>query len=393
MNKHIETIKGALEEHKLKIEKITSRISTEQDEDVKEMLNLQLNKLKEELEIIKNNLEEQEKESKMLDKDWTEIFKKYPEVETSMADTIAIGSKVSYNTNKEAKLAYKRIKSGADSAIIEGPTGTGKTTYFRWVGAKLNRPVMSINASTGMSEDDLIGKYGIGESGNVEFFEGPLMIAMRTGSILVIEEINGSKPSVMLKLNSLLDDLGQIVHPVTKEVIKAEDGFLFGGTLNLGYAGTRKMNKAFINRFKVAFRITQLSETQLKEIIKSKISDVTEDELNVAWYVFKSIDGIINREEFDAAISVRQMISMIETKRLDQKFDNGNLNPSWRAAIALSLRSQVSGFDEEVDSEIEKVVVALGETIDKKTGKLSNSAKPQGEVLEELKRVIEESNS
>lgn len=193
---------------------------------------------------------------------------------------MAIGNKVSYNTSV-SRLALKRVEIGAKSMLIEGKSGTGKTTFFRYVGAKLNRPVISMNASNGMTEEDILGKYTVID-GKPTFVEGPLLMAMRTGSIFVIEEINGAKPSVMLLMNSLLDDVEQVQHPANKdEIIKPAPGFLFGGTLNNGYAGTRKMNKAFVNRFNIAFQMNEVTEFALKDIIKSKIADVTENELNV----------------------------------------------------------------------------------------------------------------
>lgn len=204
----------------------------------------------------------------------------YPELKPHYETTMTIGGAVSYSTIN-AKLSLKMVEKGAKSMLIEGPSGTGKTTFFRYLGAHVNRPVISLNASNGMTEEDILGKYVIID-GKPVFQEGLLLLAMRTGSIFVIEEINGAKPSVMLLMNSLLDDIESINHPAKKgEVIKPADGFLFGGTLNNGYAGTRKMNKAFVNRFQVAFQMEEMSKTAMKEILEKKIPDVTEEELKV----------------------------------------------------------------------------------------------------------------
>lgn len=106
---------------------------------------------------------------------------------------------------------------------------------------------------------------------------------MRVGAIIVIEEINGAKPSVLMMMNSLLDDLEMVQHPAYKGVsITPEPGFLLGGTLNLGYAGTRKLNKAFINRFPIAFQMTDITKTGFINIITSKLPDVTEEELKIS---------------------------------------------------------------------------------------------------------------
>lgn len=105
---------------------------------------------------------------------------------------------------------------------------------------------------------------------------------MRTGSILAIEEINATKPAVSMILNSLLDDLRQVKHPISSEPIRPEAGFMLCGTLNNGYAGTRKMNKALINRFPVAFQMNDMTKSAFNEIMRGKLSDVTDEELKIA---------------------------------------------------------------------------------------------------------------
>ena len=99
--------------------------------------------------------------------------------------------------------------------------------------------------------------------------------------MISIEEINGSKPSVMLILNSLLDDLSQVAHPITGQAIKAEAGFVMCGTFNKGYAGTRRMNKALINRFDLAITVNQMSEAQHSKVLKERMQ-ATENEINIA---------------------------------------------------------------------------------------------------------------
>lgn len=105
---------------------------------------------------------------------------------------------------------------------------------------------------------------------------------MRTGSILAIEEINATKPAVSMILNSLLDDLRQVKHPLSSESVRPEAGFMLCGTLNNGYAGTRKMNKALINRFPIAFQMNDMSKSAFTEIMKQKLSDITDEELKIS---------------------------------------------------------------------------------------------------------------
>lgn len=167
--------------------------------------------------------------------------------------------------------------------LLYGQTGTGKTTFFRVLGKEINRPVISINASNGMKEEDVFGSYVLDKNtGKPTFVLGPLIIAMLTGAIFVIEEINGAKPSVLLKLNSVMDDLGQVYIKEVGKVFTAVKGFMLGGTFNPGYSGTRKLNKALVNRFQVVAHIQEMNEPQLKSALKHKIPNVTDNELEVS---------------------------------------------------------------------------------------------------------------
>lgn len=368
-------ITGKLQDAKAKKLEIVNSIEGATSEFVKGSLQKAAEEIDKEIVALEVELKAAQEYDELYNKDWDEIFKKYPNLKGYYDSTMAIGSKVSYNT-AVSKLAFKRVEMGARSMLIEGKSGTGKTTFFRYAGAKLNRPVISMNASNGMTEEDILGKYTVID-GKPTFVEGPLLMAMRTGSIFVIEEINGAKPSVMLLMNSLLDDVEQVQHPANKdEMIKPAAGFLFGGTLNNGYAGTRKMNKAFVNRFNIAFQMNDMTEHSLKEIIKSKINDVTENELNVGWYVFKSLDNVIEREEYNAVVSVRQILELIKTKRLDDEHKNGTKKLSWRAAIDIAVRSQVTGFDSDMDSELDRLTEAIFNNTDKVTGLLNEKIKP-----------------
>lgn len=128
----------------------------------------------------------------------------------------------------------------------------------------------------------------------------------------------------------------------------------------------------------------------MRTILKSKIPDMTENEFNVAWFIFESLHNIIEREKYNAAISVRQLISLIKTKRLDAKTLKGKIKPSWTQPINVALRAQVTGFDEDMDKEIDRVINNLNENLDKKTGELDPSAKATGSTLKEMEEAAAE---
>ena len=80
------------------------------------------------------------------------------------------------------------IKSGNFFPVwITGPTGNGKSTMVEQVCAKLGRKFVRVNFTTETSEDDLIGGIRL-ENGDTVFHDGPVVAALRTGAVLLLDE-------------------------------------------------------------------------------------------------------------------------------------------------------------------------------------------------------------
>ena len=73
--------------------------------------------------------------------------------------------------------------------FITGLSGNGKTTMVEQVAAKLKRECIRVNISIETDEDDLIGGNTL-HDGNVIYREGPVLMAMRRGAVLLIDEID-----------------------------------------------------------------------------------------------------------------------------------------------------------------------------------------------------------
>lgn len=364
------------------LEVMKAKLAVETDEMMKGMFETNIATTEKAIKLLESEIAEAKTEDLLMDKDWSKEYAKYPILEAHHKDTMEIGTQVKI-TSETFKVSVAMAKAGKLKSIIhEGPTGTGKTTFMRALGFATGQPVISLNCSSGLDEEDILGKYIIVD-GKPTWVDGSLVIAMKTGSIFVLEEINSAKPAILIKLNSLLDDLAQVeVRP--GEMVKAAPGFIFAGTLNLGYGGTREMNLAFCNRFQLAVSHNSLTETEFKNVLKSKIKDVTENELNIAWFITRSLENAFEYNEFDAAISVRQAVSLITTKRFQSKFDNGNINPSWTKAISLTVANQVGAFNTDVNKQVKIVAKALVDAIDKKTGVFKVGTQPQGETQKNI---------
>ena len=113
---------------------------------------------------------------------------------------------------------YKDLESIIKSKVfypvfITGLTGNGKTTMVEQVCSKLKRECVRVNVSIETDEDDLVGGSTLID-GNVTFREGPVILAMRRGAVLLIDEIDRGSNKLMC-IQGILE--GKPYFPITVE--------------------------------------------------------------------------------------------------------------------------------------------------------------------------------
>lgn len=157
---------------------------------------------------------------------------------------------------------------------LTGPSGNGKSQSIEQICAKNKRPMIRVNFSGQTSEEDLIGSKTLVD-GNIEIIEGPLLIAMRIGAIVLLDEIDAGNPNlVMGSLQSILEK-GRYYFKLKNEMIHATPGFNIIATANTKgrgsddgkYVGTFIQNEAFLERFAVTFNQEYPSASIEKKIV------------------------------------------------------------------------------------------------------------------------------
>lgn len=142
---------------------------------------------------------------------------------------------------------------------ISGPTGNGKSTMVEQICAKHKRELIRVNLNMMSDEDQLIGSKTLND-GNVEIVEGPVLIAMRTGSVLLLDEIDAGSANTLLCLQPILEGK-PYYFKLKNEIITPAPGFNVFATANTKgkgsddgrYIGTNVLNEAFLERFAVTF--------------------------------------------------------------------------------------------------------------------------------------------
>lgn len=164
-------------------------------------------------------------------------------------------------------------------AYVAGPTGNGKSTMVEQICAKHKKPLIRVNLNMMSDEEQLIGSKTL-EDGNVEIVEGPVLIAMRNGCTLLLDEIDAGSANTLLCLQPILEGK-PYYFKLKNEVIVPAPGFNIIGTANTKgkgsddgrYIGTNVLNEAFLERFAVTFEQDYPpAKTELK-IIKNLMTE------------------------------------------------------------------------------------------------------------------------
>ena len=213
------------------------------------------------------------------------------------------------------------IKSGIFyPAYISGPTGNGKSTMVEQICAKHKRPLIRVNLNMMTDEDQLIGSKTL-EDGNVKVVEGPVLIAMRTGTTLLLDEIDAGSANTLLCLQPILEGKPYYFKLKNEMIIPAE-GFNILATANTKgkgsddgrYIGTNVLNEAFLERFAVTFNQEYPSSKVEVKIIKNLMQTYSCVDEEFAETLVKWADAIRRTFEdggVDETITTRRMIHIV----------------------------------------------------------------------------------
>ena len=177
---------------------------------------------------------------------------------------------------------YKQLKKIVKAEMfypvfITGLSGNGKTTMVEQVCAKLGKECIRVNISIETDEDDLIGGSTLID-GNITYREGPVITAMRRGSVLLIDEIDRGSNKLMC-LQSILEGK-PFFNKKTGDVVYPRKGFTVIATANTKGKGTEDgrfiaaqiLDEAFLERFPITVEQEYPSAVTEKKIIMNKMS-------------------------------------------------------------------------------------------------------------------------
>jgi len=140
---------------------------------------------------------------------------------------------------------------------VSGLSGNGKTFMVEQACAKLNRQYIRVQVNPETDEDDLIGGFRL-INGETVFQKGPVIKAMETGAILLLDEIDRATNKIMC-LQGILEGKPVLVKK-TGETIRPSKGFNVIATANTKGKGSEDgrftaasiIDDAFLERFVIS---------------------------------------------------------------------------------------------------------------------------------------------
>lgn len=164
--------------------------------------------------------------------------------------------------------------------LLIGETGSGKTHLARNLAYVLQKPYMRVNMNGATTPEDLVGQYIPNKNPNSKakyvWQDGVLTKFMRYGGLFVVDEINMCPADILSIMHSVTDDEKRLVLTQKDgEVIHAAKDFFLIATMNPDYEGTKPLNTALKDRFKIMF-VDYDKAVEKKLGIDAKMIDIAE---------------------------------------------------------------------------------------------------------------------
>jgi len=173
----------------------------------------------------------------------------------------------------EFNLLLSIIKSKKFYPIfITGLSGNGKTFSVEQACAKGDRSLYRVNITIETDEDDLLGGFRM-VNDCTKWFDGPVIRAMKTGSVLLLDEVDlGSNK--LLCLQPVLEGKGIFLKKIN-QFVEPKPGFTVIATANTKgqgsesgkFIGTNILNEAFLERFCATIEQSYPTEAAEKNIL------------------------------------------------------------------------------------------------------------------------------
>jgi MoxR-like ATPase len=220
-----------------------------------------------------------------------------------------------YKFPSDATVAILAAMVRGRNVWLHGPAGTGKTTWPMQLCARTGRPFALVACDDTTEAPELTGMT-VPHQGGVRWQDGVLTAAMRVPHcVILIDEPTVARAGALMVLQSVLANRMLSIKE-TGEVVRCAEGVRFlvadntngtGGGTAEGYEGTRRMNRAMLDRFSAFVRFDYLPTDQEAEALVAHTSCTPQ-----LAYILVECATLTRKARVTHALGLRRLIAWAE---------------------------------------------------------------------------------
>lgn len=280
--------------------------------------------------------------------------------------------------------------------LLEGSPGVGKTSLVSALAKATGHSLVRINFS---DQTDIMDLFGtdlpcVGADGEPMFkwSDGILLRALKSGSWVLLDELNLAPQPVLEGLNALLDHREQVYIPELNQTFDCPSSFrVFAAQNPFHQGGGRKgLPKSFMNRF-TAVTVAELLETDLELIVTSIYPQIQSVDAHMMVHYIQALNALANSSPFEGypwEINLRDAFrwcdamaanshlpphAFIDAVFLQRFRNNANRDQAARLWFQISGVAADDFIDESPTIDISQDIVRIGHFKMPRRGTLSSS--------------------
>jgi MoxR-like ATPase len=227
------------------------------------------------------------------------------------------------------------------SPRIVGMPGIGKTTLAMVAALKRQQPLYIFQCTSDTRPEDLLVTPVLAESGKISYHASPLVSAMITGGICILDEGNRMNEKSWASLAPLLDHRRYVESIIAGIQIHAHDEFRACVTMNRDES-TFEIPDYILSRLQPTLPLTMPNHQDEMAILRYHLPFAEEDLLNM------TVDFLQQAHQLDLDFSPRDGIHILQyaLKRLSQDKDHPLAKDEfWREAVVRVLGEDALDLD------------------------------------------------